>query len=114
VLNGKGEIEVNSVPKSGNREWFMPFTKHPAIKPGEEFNKLLVIARKDRFEIFVNDVMVCEPIAPVETPFPASVSLCVYNPVDVPVRAEFERIIIQSVQGLSSFEQRRDKMMPAK
>ncbi len=35
---------------------------HPAIKPGNEFNKLLLVLRKREVVIFVNDVQVCEPV----------------------------------------------------
>jgi serine/threonine protein kinase/formylglycine-generating enzyme required for sulfatase activity/regulation of enolase protein 1 (concanavalin A-like superfamily) len=113
AINGKQEIEVSMLEDAGKKRTpIISWTRHPAIKPGEEFNKLLVIVRNQQFELYVNEVMLCEPIATDKSALPATLLLCGQSRNDVPVRAEFQRITIQSAQGMISFEQRRDKMSP--
>jgi hypothetical protein len=65
-----------------------PFA-HPAIKPGAEFNRLLVILRGQDLEVFVNGVSVCEPIHIQQHILPATISLSASAGPEEASRIEF-------------------------
>ena len=68
---------------------------HPAVRPGNEFNKLLLILRKREVVIFVNGVQVCEPVRFEYDITPARVCFGAAGPG--PKRAEFDRLEIREM-----------------
>ncbi len=66
-INGKGELFLATPPwfdaKNGlsTDPIFGPVV-HPAIKPGDQKNSLMLVLRKRTLEILVNSVRVCEPV----------------------------------------------------
>lgn len=68
---------------------------HSAIKPGKEFNKLLLIIRKRELLIFVNGVEVCAPVKFAYDLTPARLQLGSTDPGKK--RAEFDRVEIREM-----------------
>jgi formylglycine-generating enzyme required for sulfatase activity/tetratricopeptide (TPR) repeat protein len=107
-LNGEGELEIEAA------DWFpakwrpLGRFRHNAIKPGEAFNKLLLVVRGQRIEVYVNDVAVCDPIIS-DVKLPAQFLLGAYSQKNQAVRAEFERITVWSAEGLPTPEERLKK-----
>jgi hypothetical protein len=65
----------------------------PAIKPVEEFNRLLVVLRERRLEVYVNGVSVGDPVPVSADLSPAAVALCArFGPRGGKV--EFERLTV--------------------
>ena len=67
---------------------------HPAIRPGNEFNKLLLILRKREVVIFVNGVQVCEPVT---FDYDVTPALLGFGAAAGPGRAEFDRLEIRQM-----------------
>jgi serine/threonine protein kinase/regulation of enolase protein 1 (concanavalin A-like superfamily) len=110
-----GSLRVNKMNEDGSNERLVGPIQNPAIKDGGEWNSMLVIARRNRYEIYVNDIMVCEPFEFDFVQTPAKLGLVVNCPQNSELtRAEFQQITVWSAQGLSTFAQRRDKMSPPK
>jgi len=106
-LNGGGELELVIINDGPPRR--VQLITHSAFKSGEEFNKLLVVAEGNRFEIFANDVAICNPIVLDVVKQPGRFALgAVAN--DNPVRAEFNSFTIWSADGLPTPEERLDAL----
>ncbi len=102
-LNGLQGLEVSILNDGPPR--VAQTIRHTAINKGDEFNKLLVLAVGNRFEIYVNDVAVCDPIVLDKLTPPGRVSLgAVAN--ENPVRAEFKSLTIWSAESLPTLEER--------
>jgi serine/threonine protein kinase len=69
--------------------------KHPAIKPGHEFNTLLLTIRNREVAICVNGVQVCGPVRFEYNLTPATLNLGVLGPGKK--RAEFDRVEIREM-----------------
>ena len=69
--------------------------RHPAIKPGNEFNKLLFVMRKREVVFFVNGVQVCDPVRFDYDVTPSGLQLGVAGPGKK--RAEFDRVEIREM-----------------
>jgi len=105
-LNGLQGLEVSILNDGPPR--VAQTIRHTAINQGEEFNKLLVVAVGNRFEIYVNDVAICDPIVLDEITPPGRFALgAVAN--HIPVRAEFKSFTIWSAEGLPTLEERLAK-----
>lgn len=85
--------------------------RHTALKQGEEFDKLLVVAVGNRFEIFANDVAICDPFVLDEIKPPGRLALGVVAS-RVPARAEFKSCTIWSAEGLPTPEERLARGAP--
>jgi serine/threonine protein kinase len=105
-LNGGQALQISILNDGPTR--LVQTIWHSALKQGEEFNKLLVVARGNRFELYANDVAICNPmVLDVITP-PGHFALgAVAN--DNPVRAEFKSFTIWSAEGLPTPEERLAK-----
>lgn len=102
-LNGLQGLEVSILNDGPPR--VAQTIRHTAINKADEFNKLLVVAVGNRFEIYVNDVAVCDPIVLDKWTPPGRVSLgAVAN--ENPVRAEFKSLTIWSAESLPTLEKR--------
>ncbi|HLW66271.1 MAG TPA: family 16 glycoside hydrolase, partial [Gemmataceae bacterium] len=111
AISKTGTLRVTKMLDDGSPERLVGPIQNPAIKDGGEWNNLLVIGRRNRFEIYVNGVMVCEPFESDFVQTPAKLGLVVNCPQTSELaRAEFTRFTVWSAQGLSTFEQRRDQM----
>jgi serine/threonine protein kinase len=114
-LNGLQGLEVSILNDGPPR--VAQTIRHTAINLGAEFNKLLVVAVGNRFEIYVNDVAICNPIVLNEMTPPGRFALgAVAN--ENPVRAEFRSFTIWSAERLPTLEERvakgeLHKTMPA-
>ncbi len=105
-VQNDGSLEV----WPGWDEYRGPETKvfpHKTIKKGEEFNKLLVIVRGRRVEVYINDVAVCDPIVMPAHFTPARLQLSLHSGKDSLV--EFERITVWSAEDLPTPEERLAK-----
>ena len=67
---------------------------HPAIKPGDQLNTLLLVMRKQRLEILVNSVPVCEPVTFDFELTPCSFSVGAFDGT-ANFRAEFSKVEIR-------------------
>ena len=79
--------------------------KHPAIKPNEAFNTLLLVIRGRVLEIYVNDVAVCEPVVSDRDLVPSVFGLRTRRKDPAPadqreIRGEFEQVTVWSADGL--------------
>lgn len=102
-LNGLQGLEVSILNDGPPR--VAQTIRHTAINKGDEFNKLLVVAVGNRFEIYVNDVAICDPIVLDKLTPPGRFSLgAVAN--ENPVRAEFKSLTIWSGESLPTLEER--------
>jgi serine/threonine protein kinase len=114
-LNGLQGLEVSILNDGPPR--VAQTIRHTAINTGEEFNKLLVVAVGNRFEIYANDVAICNPVVLKEMKPPGRFALgAVAN--ENPVRAEFRSFRIWSAEDLPALEERLasgdlHKSMPA-
>jgi hypothetical protein len=114
-LNGLQGLEVSILNDGPPR--VAQTIRHTAINTGEEFNKLLVVAVGNRFEIYANDVAICNPVILKEMKPPGRFALgAVAN--ENPVRAEFRSFRIWSAEDLPALEERLasgdlHKSMPA-
>ncbi len=96
--NGVLFLEPNPWPKAEEFRQIDPRMgpiTHPAIKPGNEFNKLLFVMRKREVVFFVNGVQVCDPVRFDYDVTPSSLQLGVGGPG--PKRAEFDRVEIREM-----------------
>jgi hypothetical protein len=99
MLNGQQELKIDAHDNDA-RKWTRQLKiKHPAIKSGAEFNKLLVIARGQSYDVYVNGILVCEPLVTDFLTMPFSFALVAKSHATAS-RAEFERITIWSADGL--------------
>jgi hypothetical protein len=99
-LNGQQELRIDAVEKyDAKQKTRLLKIGHPAIKPGAEFNKLLVIARGQSYEVYVNGILVCDPLVTDFLALPVSFAL-VATAGPAASRAEFERITVWSAAGL--------------
>jgi formylglycine-generating enzyme required for sulfatase activity len=99
-INGKGELFLEPSPWKSAEAFrqidpSMGPIKHSAIKPGNEFNKLLLILRKREVVIFVNGVQVCDPVKFEYDITPSGLCFGVAGPG--PKRAEFDRLEIREM-----------------
>jgi serine/threonine protein kinase len=78
---------------------------HPALKPLDEFNRLLVILRGRQLEVYVNGVAACDPVLVPAALSPAQVRLSVHFPPKGG-EAEFERLTIWPADSLPTPEAR--------
>ena len=99
-INVKGELFLEPSPWKNAAAFRQidprmgPIT-HPAIKPGNEFNKLLLIIRKREVVIFVNGVQVCDPVRFDYDLTPAGLQFGAAGPGMK--RAEFDRLEIREM-----------------
>jgi hypothetical protein len=97
-INGKGELYLG--PPFWKTDMFRqdprigPIT-HPAIRPGNEFNRLRIKARARQVEIFVNDVRVCEPVSFEWDLVPCRPRIALVGGL---ARAEFDKIQIRELE----------------
>jgi serine/threonine protein kinase len=110
-LNGKQQLTVTSRETQNGQvqKVVRGPVKNNAIKPRDEFNKLLVIARTGKFEIFVNDLKVGEPIASDMVKFPAKLSLAAESVDDKAVRAEWESFKVEPADKVAAVEKPAEK-----
>jgi formylglycine-generating enzyme required for sulfatase activity len=99
-INGKGELFLEPIPWKGAEAFRqidprMGPIRHPAIKPGNEFNKLLLLLRKREVVIFVNGIQACDPVRFDYDVTPAV--LCFGAAGPGPKRAEFDRLEIREM-----------------
>ena len=105
-LNGLQGLEVSILNDGPPR--VAQTIRHTALNKHDEFNKLLVVALGNRFEIYANDVAICDPIVLDEITPPGRFALgAVAN--HIPVRAEFKSFTIWSAEGLPTLEERLAK-----
>ncbi len=108
-LNGLQSLEVSILNDGPPR--VAKTIRHTAINQGEQFNKLLVVAVGNRFEIYANDVAICDPIVLDKMTPPGRFALgAVAN--ENPVRAEFKSFTIWSAEGLPTLEERLASGVP--
>ena len=97
-INVKGELFLEPSP------WSKAFRQvdprigpitHSAIKPGNEFNKLLLVMRKHEIVIFVNGVQVCDPVRFEYDVTPSVLAFGAAGPGKK--RAEFDRVEIREM-----------------
>jgi hypothetical protein len=70
----------------------------PALKPAEELNRLLLVLRDRRLEVYVNGVSVGDPVPVAADLTPAAVCLCArFGPRGGEV--EFERLTVWPADG---------------
>ncbi|NQV23537.1 MAG: hypothetical protein HQ518_04130 [Rhodopirellula sp.] len=86
--------------------------RHPAQKQGAEFNKFLVVARGNRFEIFMNDVAICDPIVVDVIKPPGYFDIGAAATPRDPTRVEFKSFTIWSTEGLPTPEERLARGAP--
>ena len=98
-INGKGELFLSPNPWNAATDFVHvdptigPIV-HPAIKPANQPNRLLLLVRKRSLEIFVNSVRVYEPIPYDFDLTPSFVQLGAWDgPGDF--RAEFDSFVIR-------------------
>jgi serine/threonine protein kinase len=72
---------------------------HPAIKRGDEDNKLLVMLRNGKLSVYVNSVAVCNPIE-LDASFKPTRLLLAARPASKGARAEFQRVTVWPVDKL--------------
>lgn len=108
-LNGKQKLEVVTDLEGANIAQVIKSAQHSAIKAGEEFNRLLVIARDQRYEVYVNGVLVCEPVATDYIKLPCWLALVAVSPENKGARAEFAEFTVLSAASLPTLEQRLGK-----
>jgi hypothetical protein len=102
-LNGTQALAVSILNDGPPRN--AKLIRHTALNKDDEFNKLLVVAVGNRFEIFANDVAICDPIVLDVIKPPGRFALgAVAN--HIPVRAEFKSFTIWSAEGLQTLEER--------
>ena len=99
-INVKGELFLEPSPWKSAEAFRqidprMGPIRHPAIKPGNEFNKLLLILRKREVVIFVNGVQACDPVRFEYDITPSG--LCFGAAGPGPKRAEFDRLEIREM-----------------
>jgi serine/threonine protein kinase len=99
-INVKGELflEPSPWPKAAAFRQIDPKRgpiTHTAIKPGNEFNKLLLIMRNREVVIFVNGVQVCDPVRFNYDITPSVLAVGVAGPGRK--RAEFDRLEIREM-----------------
>jgi serine/threonine protein kinase len=98
-INGKGELFLSPTATGSAKEFAATDPKigpivHPAIKPANQVNRLVLLMRKRHLEIFVNSEPVYEPVAFQFDLTPASLQLAAWDgPGDF--RAEFDSISIR-------------------
>jgi hypothetical protein len=76
--------------------WIGPIV-HSAIRPGGDFNELLLIIRGRRLEIFVNAVAVCDPVIFNWDIIPCLPSLALFSTRQGWTRAEFDEVEIKGL-----------------
>lgn len=106
-VRGDGTLRVSSFDGKTHQPLFQG--KHDAIKRGTDFNKLMVIHRAGRLEIFVNGVAVCDPVV-VPKHLAAERHVTLY--VSGKAMAEFQRLKIWSPEGLATPEERLAALAP--
>jgi hypothetical protein len=99
-INLKGElfVEFNPWPNAAASRQIDPKLgpiKNAAIKPGNEFDKLMLIIRKREVVIFVNGVEVCDPVMFAYDVVPSGLQFGVTGPGKK--RAEFDRVQIREL-----------------
>ena len=96
-INGRGELFLEPFPHEKSVQTnprFGPFT-HAAIKPGNEFNKLLLIMGVRKVVILVNGVQVCAPLRFDYDVTPSVLRFGAAGPGNK--RAEFDRVEIREI-----------------
>ena len=99
-INLKGELFVEPNPWPGGKDFLKVDPRigpvaHPAIKPGGEYNKLLLLVRKREVTIFVNDVQICDPVKFEYDLTPSLLQVGATGPGNK--LAEFDRIEIREI-----------------
>ena len=99
-INIKGELFVEPNPWPAGSDFLrvdprMGPIAHPAIKPGSEYNDLLLIVRKREVVIVVNGVQVCDPVKLEYDITPSKLQLGVCGPGNK--WAEFDRLEIREI-----------------
>jgi serine/threonine protein kinase len=99
-INVKGELFLEPSPWQDAEAFHKIDPKigpiiHPAIKPGNEFNKLLLLMKKREVVIFVNGVQVCAPVRFDFDLTPCKLELGAAGPGMK--RAEFDRVEIREM-----------------
>jgi thiol-disulfide isomerase/thioredoxin len=94
TLNGKQDLLIRAAGKDAGKFKTIGPIRHPAIKAGEAFNTLRIVGRNGKFEVFVNGVSVCEPVATDFVKTSATFRLVAVGAPIGTTRAEFERLTI--------------------
>jgi serine/threonine protein kinase len=109
-VNGAGGLGVSILNDGPSRT--IKLIRHTAQKTGAEFNKLLVVARGNRFELYENGVAICDPIVLNKSITPGRFDLgAVATTIDA-VRAEFKSFTVWSTEGLPTPEERLARGAP--
>jgi hypothetical protein len=103
--DGKLDVEFRGEGWSNSR-LFGPF-KHVALKKPDEFNRVLVVMRDKRMELYINGVAACDPIALEHSVSPALMSIGLSG--DKGARVEYERVRIWSADEIPTPEERVKK-----
>ena len=99
-INVKGELLLDPTPWPSGKDFLQIDPRigpigHPAIKPGYEYNKLLLIVRKREVTIVVNDAPICGSVKLSYDLTPCKLQLGVAGPGKK--RAEFDRVEIREI-----------------
>ena len=99
-LNGKQELEIMAGGRQRAQEKRLWSGRHDAIKPGEGLNKLLVVSRRGKFEVYVNGIPVCNPMSADFVQTPVTFAVSAYSGEFKPSKAEFERFTVWPIDAL--------------
>ena len=101
LVNGEGKWEIapSIWEPEPNRGPYAGPVAHRAIKPGKATNKLLVVVRRRRLEIYINDEAVCEPVILDRNVSPGEMGLLALAK-DEPSRIELQCLTIWSAKDL--------------
>jgi hypothetical protein len=78
-----------------------PVTPAPTAKPIEQWNRLLVIVKCDRLEVYINGTAIADPVQLRNIDLPWKLAMCSQTGV-----AEFKRFTVWDVRALPSLEER--------
>jgi serine/threonine protein kinase len=97
-MEGELSVEPSPWPEAEDFRQIDPRIRlvHPAIKPGQEYNRLLLVVRRHTVVIFVNGVQVCGPVKFDYQLTGARLQFGAAGPGKV--RAEFDRLEIRKIR----------------
>ena len=101
-IDSAGTLHIIPIPWGEEKDIgpLVPPITHNAIKPGKEFNKLLVILRGRQLEVYVNGVPVTRPLLLDRDLAPAPLMLQGFSGAEPGAVAQFERFTVWSADGL--------------
>jgi tRNA A-37 threonylcarbamoyl transferase component Bud32 len=98
-LTRKQELVVKTEDAEKQRTFLGP-VQHPAIRPINEQNQMLLVVRGQRATVYINDVAVTEPFSTEYVKMPVTITMdAIASPTET-TRAEFENFRVWSIAGL--------------